>query len=77
MGPQVFLSEMIFLHRSKKDFVLNKKEKKNASENLLHSQDMSFFVSGHTLRLTAGRAFGCLFLKNRAETNPDFIESES
>ena len=26
---------------------------------------MSFFVGGHTLRLTAGRAFRCPFLENQ------------
>ena len=30
----------------------------------IHSQDMSFFVSRHALRLTAGSAFGCPFLEN-------------
>ena len=35
-GPLgIFLSEMIFLHLSKKEFILNKKQKKTASKSLL------------------------------------------
>ena len=59
-----FLSEMIFLHLSKKDFVLNKMQN-TASQTFPHSQVMSIFVGGCTLRLTAGREFGCPFLENQ------------
>ena len=59
-----FPSKMISLRLSKKLFVLKKKMQKTASKNLPFPR-CYFFVCSHTLRLTAGRAFGCPFLENQ------------
>ena len=56
---------MTFLHLSKKEFVLNNMQKNPLQKTFSHSQDMSIFVGGRTLRLTAERAIRCPFLENQ------------
>ena len=66
MALRYFLSEMRFCILAKTNLSRTKsKKKKPLQKSFSHSQDRSFSVGGHTLRLTAGRAFGCLFLENQ------------
>ena len=60
-----FLSGKTFLHLSKKEIVLKKMQKKKTLQKPSPIPKMSFFVGGHTLRLTGGRAFHCPFLENQ------------
>ena len=55
---------MTFCILAKKDLSW-RKGKNPLPKTFSHSQDMSLFVGGPTLRLTAGRAFRCPFLENQ------------